>query len=137
MANLIDKQIVEEGYRNAVIKVTGVLDTSDINLVSFIKPSDFVTNDAMAGVLSGFRFDAVMYSMGQQLDMALYWNGGTPQEITPLARSGKIDATGDGGFLPDTQRSGYDGSINIKSTGYVPGTVQNFTLLIRLVKLYK
>src|SRR5690349_15987717 len=135
MANSVERQIVEEGPRNAVVKVTGVLDTSDINLVSFIKKSDFSNNDRGMN-LSGFRLDAVLYSIGQVLDIALYWNSNSPQQIVPLARAGKIDATGDGGFIPDSGRSGYDGSINIKSTGFPAGTVQNFTLLLRLVKLY-
>ena len=135
MAQTIEKQVVEEGYRNAVVKVTGVMDTSDINLVSYIKPLDFTNNDPTARI-TGLRVDAVMYSLGQVIDVVLYWNSDSPQQILPLARSGKIDAWGEGGFIPDTTRSGYDGSINIKSSGYPPGTVQNITLLIHLVKLY-
>ena len=118
------------------MKVTGVLDTVDVNLVSFVKPSDF-TNNAVGLVLTGFRVDTVLYSMGQALDMTLSWNGAVPQLIVPLARSGRISAMEEGGFVPDTTRGGYDGSINVKSTGFVPDTVQNFTLVIHLVKLYK
>ena len=134
--NLVEKQIVEEGPRNAIVKVAAVLDTSDINLVSFIKPIDFRSNDVRLN-LTGFRVDEVIYSLGQVIDVVLSWNGAIPQLITPLARSGRIDAWMDGGFVPDTTRDGYDGSINIKTTGYpAGGAVQNLSLLIRLVKLY-
>lgn len=136
MANLVEKEILEEGWRNAVVKVAGVLDTSDINLVGYIKPSDFTNNDPVL-TLTGFRVDAVMFSIGQVLDLSLCWNSATPQLITPLARSGKIDVTSDGGFIPDNTKTGYDGSLNLKSTGFPAGTVQNFTLTIRLVKLYR
>jgi len=120
-----------------VVKVSGVLDTSDINLVSFISASDFINNDAHGLRLVGFRLDAVIYSVGQVLDIILAWNGSVPQLILPLARSGKIDATPDGGFVPDQTKVGYDGSINISSKQYPAGTTQVFSLLIRLVKLYK
>lgn len=136
MGNIVEKQIVEEGPRNAVVKITGVLDTSDINEVSVIKPLDFSNNDPRA-VLKGFRVDTVLYSIGQALDLVLSWNGATPQQITPLARSGKIDVHCDGGFLPDETRTGYDGSLNLVSNGYPAGTIQNFTLTLRLVKLYR
>ncbi|SRR5258708_2915247 len=136
MANLVEKQIIEEGPRNAVVKVSGVLDTGDINLVSFITPANFSNNDKGL-TLTGFRVDAVIYSVGQVLDIILLWNGSVPQQILPLARAGKIDATPDGGFVPDTTRGGYDGSINIKSSGFPAGTTQVFSLLLRLVKLYR
>ena len=135
MANLIERQIVQEGPRNAIVKVAMVLDTIDVNLVSFIKPSDFSNNDVRM-TLTGFRVDEVIYSLGQVIDVALSWNGSVPQLILPLARSGKVDAWADGGFVPDKTRDGYDGSINIKTTGYPAGTVQNLSLLIRLIKLY-
>lgn len=136
MANVVEKQILEEGYRNAVVKISGVIDTTDVNLVSVVKPSDFSNNDPVSGTLWGFRVDTVMYSIGNALEMVLAWNSAAPQQITPLARAGKIDVFCDGGFLPDTTRGGYDGSLNLKSTGYPAGTVQNFTMTLRLVKLY-
>lgn len=135
MANVVEKQIVEEGPRNAIVKVSGVIDTSDVNLVSFIAPGNFTNNDSRLR-LTGFRVDEVVYSIGQVIDMQLAWNGGTPQQILMLSRSGKFDLWADGGLVPDTTRAGYDGSINIKSVGYPAGTVQEFTLLLRLVKLY-
>lgn len=135
MANIVDTQNIEEGHRNAVVKITAVLDTVDLNIVSIIKLENFRNNDPTAR-LTGFRFDHCNYSMGQQLDALLSWNGAVPQPIVPLARSGKIDVSDDGGLLPDTTRTGYDGSINLKTSGFVPGSVQNLTLIIRLVKLY-
>src|SRR5258706_12559184 len=136
MANQVEKQIVEEGPRNAVVKISGVLDSSDVNLVSFISPNDFSNND-IGLELFGFRVDEVIFSVGQVIDVILAWNASVPQLILPLARSGKIDATPDGGFIPDSTRGGYDGTINITTKGFPAGTVQVFSLLIRLVKLYE
>ena len=137
MANQIEKLIVEEGPRNAIVRIAAVLDTKDITTegVSFIKLSDFLNNDTRQ-VLTGLRVDEVIYSLGQTIDVVLSWNGSVPQLILPLARSGRVDAWSDGGFVPDKTRDGYDGSINIKTTGYPAGSIQNLTLLIRLIKLY-
>ncbi len=136
MSNQVEKQIVEEGPRNAVVRVSMVLDTNDVNLVSFIKPSDFTNND-IGMTLTGFRMDAVIFSVGQVLDVILAWNSSTPQLMLPLSRSGKIDATPDGGYVPNTALGGYGGSINIKTAGFPAGTIQVVSLLLRLVKLYR
>lgn len=136
MPTVLDKQILEEGPRNAVVKLTGVVQDGDVHLAPAIALSDFSNNDIKM-TLVGLRVDAIMYSMGQVLDAVLSWKANTPQQIAPLAKSGKIDVTGDGGFLPDQLRSGYDGGINLDTSNFSPGTTQNYTILLRLVKLYK
>ena len=138
MANTLERQILEEGPRNAVVKLTGFLDVSDAIETPAIRLADFSNNDAQAGTLIGLRVDAVIYSMGLNINILHAWNANSPQQIMPFAGRGKIDATGDGGFLPDQQRSGYDGSINLTTTGFSAlNPPQNFTVLLRLVKLYQ
>src|SRR5258708_5850225 len=112
MANVLEMQILEEGPRNAVVKLTGVLTNSDVTEMSVIDLNNFSNNDVRQR-LSGFRVDHITYSLGQQIDVALYWNSNSPQQIAPLSKAGKIDVSGDGGFVPDPLRSGYDGSINL------------------------
>lgn len=137
MANQTDYQIVEEGPRNAVIKLTGALDTANVNLVSVVAPSLFKNNDVNLTALVGFRVDHINYSIGNGLEVLLAWNGNSPQQITPLAGRGKIDASDDGGFVPDQTRGGYDGSINLTTSGFSAGTIQYYTIFLRLIKLYK
>jgi len=135
-SNILEKQILEEGFRNAVVKLTGILVTNDINEVPAISLADFQNNEQRQ-VLKGFRVDHITFSLGVQIDVLLEWNSQIPQQITPLSRSGKIDVTDDGGFVPDMTRSGYDGSINLRTSGFPPGgPQQNFTILLRLIKLY-
>lgn len=136
MPNILDRQIVEEGPRNAVVKLTGVLDTSDASEVSCIQLGDFINNDPVGIPLIGFRVDHITFAIGNGLEVQIAWNGLNPQQIAPLAGRGKIDSTDDGGFIPDMTREGYDGSINLTTTGYQPNSVQNFTVFLRLVKLY-
>lgn len=136
MSNQLGKQIIEEGPRNAVVKLTGVLTNSDVTLNPAISPSDFKNNDVRM-TLTGFRVDEVLYSLSGNLEATLYWGGNTMQVITPVARSGKIDVAGDGGFLPDQTASGFDGSIDLITTGFAAGTTQTYSVTLRLVKLYK
>ena len=138
MANVLERQITEEGPRNAVVKLTGVLATSDISEVPAIALTDFSNNEKGVNLV-GLRVDLLEYSIGNGVEILLEWNSAIPQQIFPLAGRGRIYSYNYGGFVPDQTRSGYTGGINLKTTGYsgVAGTVQNFTIVLELVKLYK
>lgn len=136
MANSIELQITEEGPRNAVVKITGILDSSNESRVEVIDPDDFFNNETRA-VLTGFRVDLIEWSISNGLEVNLFWHGNTPQHIYPLAGRGRIYAANYGGFVPDPLRSGYSGGIDLVTAGFTPGTVQNFSIILELVKLYK
>lgn len=135
MANVLDRQITLDGWRNAVVKWTGVLDSGNVTEIGALKLEDLPNSDKNL-YLKGLRVDMLEYSIGQGLEVQLEWDGLVPQQIYPLAGRGKIHSWSYGGFLPDTMRTGYNGNINLKTTGYQAGTVQNFTVVLELVKLY-
>lgn len=134
MANITQKQVLLDGPRNAVVKLTGVLDTADIYVTPAVSLQDFLTNDPN-GVLAGLRIDHVQYAIGSGIELLLEWNGSNPQQIAPLAGRGRMDVWADGGWFPNEKLPGYDGSINLRSTGYMTGK-QNYTLTLAMVKLY-
>lgn len=136
MANQTDLQLIEEGPRNAVVRLAGVLTDSDVSLVSVIPLSLFLNNEPRM-TLVGLRVNKLSYSISDPLKVGLYWNGGTPQLLAALAQSEELEFDKVGGLLPDQTRTGYDGSINLKSLGFIPGTVQTYSVLLRLVKLYR
>ena len=141
MANSLDMQIAEEGPRNAVVKLTGVLDSGDIVEQSAIAISDFTNNDAQQNLV-GFRVDVLEWSISTGLEVLLEWNSLTPKQIYPLAGRGHFVGKNYGGFLPDQTRPGYDGSINLRTTGatsgtFVSGQICNFSIILELVKLYR
>ena len=140
MANSLDIQITQEGPRNAVVKLTGYLDSGDVIEQSAIALSDFTNNDQNL-YLSGFRVDTIEWSMSTGLEIMLAWNSNQPKQIYPIAGRGRIVAKNYGGFTPDNTRKGYDGSINLSTVGassgtFVSGQVANFTVVLELVKLY-
>lgn len=136
MANSLSMQITEEGPRNAVVKLTGILDSSDATENPAIALTDFINNDANL-VLTGFRVDLIEWSMSNNMEVQLSWNAAVQQSIYPLAGRGRIYANNYGGFLPVSTALGYDGSINLTTNGYVSGTTQNFTVVLELIKLYR
>ena len=136
MANVLDMQIAEEGPRNAIVKLTGVLDSSDVTEVPAFGLTDFANNDQNL-VLTGFRVDGVNYSIQDGINLVLAWNGLPPQQIFPLAGRGKIKNHFGGGWLPDMTVPSYDGSIILTSNGFQDGNVYVFTLEIFMVKLYR
>lgn len=135
MANVTEKQITQEGPRNAVVKLTGILDTSDVSLLSAIALSDFTNNDTRM-TLSGFRVDLIEWSISNGLEVNLFWHSANPQHIYPLAGRGRIYAANYGGFLPDKLRTAYTGDIDLDTDGFAAGTVQNYSIILELVKLY-
>lgn len=137
MANQIDKTIVMDGWRNTTVKLAGILDTSDISETPAISLQDLGSTNPLRKFV-GLRIDRVEYSIGNGLELVLSWNGMNPQMILPLAGRGYQDYTASGGIIPDRTRLGYDGSINLYTTGFnVQGTgKQNFTLQLEMLKLY-
>lgn len=136
MANTTDKIILEDGPRNAIVRLVGTLDTSNVSLVPAILLSDFVNNDLVWGKLTGLRVDRIDYASGPQLITTLEWNSNSPQMIAALVQSDELDYKNSGGLIPNRLLGGYDGSINLKTKGFIPGALEAYTLLIKMVKLY-
>lgn len=134
-----NRKILEDGWRNAVVQVTGVLDTADITLDSFIQLSDLTNNDLRAGSLVGLRVDCIEYSIGDGLQFTLYWQSTANELIASLAGRGKLKYYRAGGLQPNQSAIGYSGNILYSSTGFNTQGVppQNFSILVSFVKLYR
>lgn len=137
MANVTLKDIMENGPRNAHIKLTGVLDSGDLVWAPAVTLDDFPPIPGQRdGPLVGFRIDHVTYAIGPQIELQLAYQGDNPEQITPLYRAGRMDFAHFSGITPNQQNPGFNGSINLLTTGYLNG-VQNFTVVLEMVKLYR
>lgn len=142
MANKYSTQILTDGFRNAVVKITGVLDTSDAVLKPAVRLTDFLTNDTANLRFVGFKLMHIWHAIGDGLEAQVAWNGVNDQLILAIDGRGRETFAGDGGLVPNQGNTGYDGSINVYTTGYGTGanagmTIQNFSILLEMVKLYK
>lgn len=134
MANTLDRVIVQEGWRNASVRLTGSLDTSDVTLAPVISLTDFQNNDKRL-TLSGFRLDEVRFALQNTMGVTLYWESAVPQALVNLALEGEFCFSG--GLIPDTTRLDYTGNICLSTTGFQVGKPNMFTIQLDLIKLYR
>ncbi len=137
MANQLDLQILADGCRNAVVKITGVLDSGDVLFQPIFGLSDFINNDRGL-VLTGFRIDHLDWSCSTGLQLNLSWSSTVPKLIASLAGQREMEFKNAGGLNPDTTLVGYNGGVNASTLGLaVPGTLGNFTVVIKMTKKYR
>jgi len=142
MANQFDRIISIDGWRNAVVKVSGVLDTSDASFTPVLALSELVNNETR-NVLVGLSLLHIWHSIGNGIEMIVKWsnqNLANDQQIVAVAGRGKESFFEVGGLNPDRTRFGYKGDINLFTNGYGQNVgqqpVQNFTVQLEFKKLY-
>lgn len=131
MANSFTTQIIQDGPRNTVVKITGILDTSDQALTTAVDMST-LTQGSTALAPSQVRIDYLDYSISDQLEVQLLWDATTDVVIMPLAGRGRLLFQNFGG-IQNNSTTGKTGNILIKTTGWTSGT-QVFMVTLELVK---
>jgi hypothetical protein len=126
MANSVQIQTITDGPRNATVKVTGVLDTSNVGLTNIILPANFSNNP------KSFRIYHLDYSITDQLELQLLWQATADTVILPLAGRGRMSFYEFGGLI-NNAGAGKTGGIDLLTTGWASG-VQVFSLVLELVK---
>ena len=130
MANVVTTQIIEDGERNAIVKVTGTLDTADLAGQVIVDCSQ-LTQGGTAPRPNQVRVDHIDYSISDPLELQLFWDATVPQPLLPLAGRGRMSFWNFGG-LQNNAGAGKTGNITLTTTG---GTgTQIFSLVLELVK---
>lgn len=125
MANLVNTQVLIDGKRNTIIKITGVLDTGNVASTTIIDPANF------SGLPTGFRINRVDYSISDPLEVRLQWDAPVPLDILPMAGRGKMTFYRFGGVTNNATTP--TGKINLLTTGYSAG-VLIFSVVLEMVK---
>lgn len=131
MANSFTTQILHEGARNVVIKLVGILDTSDLALTTAVDVST-LTCDGTRGAPSQVRIDTLEYDVSDQLNVQLLWDATTDVVAAALAGRGENYGKKFSG-LQNNAGTGKTGDILIRTTGWAAG-VQTFTIVLEMVK---
>lgn len=131
MANSTAIQLINDGPRNATIKITGILDTSNLALSTFVDLTT-LTQGGTQPAPTRVRIDHIDYSIADQLEIQLYWDATTDVAILPIAGRGRMSFWSFGG-LQDNSGAGRTGNILIQTTGWASGT-QVFSVILELVK---
>jgi hypothetical protein len=132
MANVVNTQTLVDGARNAVVKITGVLDTSNVSSTVVVDPASFSPKP------TAFRIDHLDYSISDPLEVRLQWDASSPIDILPIAGRGRMSFWNFGG-LQDNGGAGVTGKINLLTSGYnttsLGTTPLVFSVVLEMVKI--
>ncbi len=139
MANQFDLQILNDGWRNAIVRISGILDSSDADLNPAVSLDNFINNDTSGYDFVGLRIDRIDNQIGDGLQVQLYWTATVDQLIHTMASVHETCLKAHGGLVPDMTALGYTGNIRLKTIGFNSFQVppQSFSVILQMVKLYE
>lgn len=134
MANVTSIQVLENGARNYVVKVTGILDTSDVAITDLIdttaagfRPSNLGREDVPTTV----AIKRVEYDIEDSLSVYIYWDATADQLALPLVGRGRLK------FDPPMNNNagaGKTGKVQYSTQGWVASAVLSFTVTLYCIK---
>lgn len=135
MANVTSIQILEDGDRNVVAKLTGKLDTSNVSLTTLLDPATLA--DVNASTLSPQKattlaIESVTFDIQDGLVVGLYWDATTDVPIWYFSGRDKMNMEFTT-FLQNNAGTGKTGKILFDTSGYTSGTMY-FTMVVQCIK---
>ena len=132
MANTFSTQLLRDGPRNTVIKVEGILDTSDLALTVIADPAVLQSIDFNNVIkASKLRILDCSYSIQDTLTVNLLWDATTPVRIGELTGRGDLKSRLFGGFV-NNAGAGVTGKILMSTSGW--STIKSFWFVLELIK---
>ena len=134
MANVVSTQVILDGPRNVVIKVDGILDTSDLASTVIIDPSTYMVTEVSTQLrATKVRIYKIYPSIEDALECRLAWDATTPVRILELTGRGKMDFSTFGGLV-NNGGAGVTGKVLLSTEGWSAGKILSFSLIFELVK---
>lgn len=136
MANTVTTQVILDGPRNAVIKVTGFVDTSNLASTTIIDPALLAGIDNTGTIKAAkFRILELNYNIEDLLTAILTWDATTPVVFdSGLAGRGKIEGKRYGGLTNNAATAGRTGKLLLTTQGWTAGAILSFTLVFEIIK---
>lgn len=125
MADAVTTQVILDGAKNAVIKLTNLSDGTGEAAVLKVDVS------ALSGAPSSVSIKKIHYDVSGMV-VTLLWDATTDVRIVDLGSNcGEMDYSGFGG-LPNNAGAGKTGDILLTTTGHTAG--DSYTIILELVK---
>jgi len=135
MANSVQIQTLVDSERNLVVKLVGILDTSNVSLATLIDPALVAAVNA-SGLNSQqptkVAIKKVTYTVEDGLAVNLYWDATTDVPIWRFVGRGFVMGEPIG-FLQNNAGAGVTGKVLYDTDGYSSGSL-SFSLLIECIK---
>lgn len=133
MANSVTTQVILDGPRNYVLKVSMLLDTSDVSITDLITPSGLSSLGDINGACSRVSIERIVYDVEDTLTVNLYWDATADVPIARLVGRGEIDQTKFGG-MPNNAGAGITGKVQYDTQGWSASAVLAATFTIHAIK---
>lgn len=137
MSNSTAYQILESGPRNAIVKLTGYMDTSNIAYTNGNPTVPTLAQLAYQGSTpTSVRIDHIDYAISDPIEVQLFWDATVPTLILPIAGRGRMSYWNFGG-LQNNAGSGVTGLIGLSTVNYsgtAPYTIMTYAIVLELVK---
>jgi hypothetical protein len=124
MANVTSIQTLVDSERNLVVKLVGILDTSNVSLSTLVDP-------ALVAAVNSTGLNPQQPSK-VAIKKITYWDATTDVPIWRFTGRGFVMAE-QFGFLQNNAGAGVTGKVLYDTDGYSSGTV-SFTLLVEFIK---
>ena len=135
MANSVQIQTLVDSERNLVVKLVGILDTSNVSLATLIDPALVAAVNA-SGLNSQqptkVAIKKVTYDIEDGLAVNLYWDATADVPIWRFVGRGFVMGEHIG-FLQNNAGAGVTGKVLYDTDGYSSGSL-SFSLLIECIK---
>ena len=135
MANSVQVQTLVDSERNLVIKLVGLLDTSNVSLATLIDPALVAAVNASglnSQQPSKVAIKKVTYDIEDGLAVNLYWDATADVPIWRFVGRGFVMGEPIG-FLQNNAGTGVTGKVLYDTDGYSTGLL-SFSLLIECIK---
>ncbi len=135
MANSVVMQTLMDGPRNTIIKVTGILDTSDLSVTDLVDPatlSKMQPGSPINSTPTQLAIKSIDYDVEDGLEVRLWWDA--TADVLAAVLVGREDADYSSyGFLQNNAGAGKTGKIQISTEGWTTGN-RSFTVIVHLIK---
>ncbi len=127
MANSVPQiQVLEDGDRNVVVKVVGIINSADVGYTIVFDPADYFPN------LGKLRVDGVEYAVEEGLTVRLWWDGVVPVLMHTFDQSDTAKFVRFGGL--QNNAADPSGRIALTTEGWAEDAILNFSLTVWMVK---
>ena len=134
MANVVTIQTLMDGPKNVVLKVDGLLDTSDVSLATLVDPATLSAIDDEGHLATKLRIDKIVFNVEDLLTVNLFWDATADVSIWHLVGRGKLEFDKKYGGLQNNAGAGVTGKILYSTQGWSASAVLSFSFVLECTK---
>ena len=126
-------QILNDGYRNATLKISGYVNAADITNYTVLDPSALSQIDAQGTLAKTVRVKRINFDIQDGIQVDLIWDGATPTSLWECTGRGEIKAGPFGGITDNATTP--TGKILLTTIGGATTTLNtSFTIVLEIIK---